>query len=214
MRENMFFDPGIYQLRKSTLKRMLKIIDNQKEFQENNELLFGDSIFEFFDVKKYFPKNKVANCGIAGATTDELLWIIDEAVLKYKPKKVFIHVGTNDLGNTVMHSPRKIAENIALITRIIQKNLSCCSINVLSPLPCIESQQAFPQVNGIRSNAFLKYIFQILREYISNDKINLINVFDLFYKNERVNQILYKDGLHPNDQGYQILATVLERYLN
>ena len=214
MRENMIFNPSIYQLRESSLKRMLAIINNQKNVTDNQILFFGDSIFEFRDVKRYFPNNKIINCGIAGATSDELLWIIDEAVIKYHPQKVFIHVGTNDLGNTTMHSPRKIAENIALIVEIIQRNLLDCSIYIISPLPCIEEQQAFPNVNGIRSNAFLKYIFQILPEYISDDKITMIDIFAQFYKDGQVNTDLYKDGLHPSDQGYQVMAKNLKKYLH
>ena len=39
MRENMIFNPSIYQLRESSLKRMLAIINNQKNVT-NNQILF------------------------------------------------------------------------------------------------------------------------------------------------------------------------------
>lgn len=41
-----------------------------------------------------------------------LLHFVDEGVIKYQPKNVFIMIGTNDLGNTTMTSPREIALNV------------------------------------------------------------------------------------------------------
>ena len=41
-----------------------------------------------------------------------LLNFIDEGVIKYQPKQVVIMIGTNDLGDTVMESPRDIALNV------------------------------------------------------------------------------------------------------
>ena len=77
MRENMVYNPGIYQLRENALKRMLQIIEQRESAQENGIVLFGDSIFEFWDTEKYFDLPNLYNCGIAGATTDELLWFVD-----------------------------------------------------------------------------------------------------------------------------------------
>ena len=207
MREKMIYNPGIYQLRGKALQRMLEIIELQKHSLENQIVFFGDSILEFYDVKKYFPDDTIYNCGIAGATSGELLWIIDEAVLKFKPSKVFIHVGTNDLGNTVMHSPREIAQNIQMITKIIQKNLPECEIYVLSPLPCIEEKQDYYHTKGIRCNHFLKDIYALFDEYLEN--VHLINVYDDFVDNDK----LYKDGLHPNDDGYDLLTKSIRKYL-
>lgn len=213
MRESMAFNPSIYQLRKEALERMLDLINKQSRFFKVENLFFGDSIFAFWDVQRFFKDIQIANCGIVGATTDELMCIVDEAVIKYQPKKVFIHVGTNDLGNTVMHSPRKIAENIALIVQTIKGNLPNCLIYVISPLPCIEREQAFPNVNGIRSNAFLKYIFKIIPEYLPTKAVKLIDIFDLFCVNGHVNTSLYRDGLHLNEKGYKVMGAELEEYL-
>lgn len=207
MRENMIYNPGIYQLREQALHRMLDIIELQKKSLKNQTVFFGDSILEFYDIQKYFPDELIYNCGIAGATSDELMWIIDEAVIKFKPSKVLIHVGTNDLGNTVMHSPREIAHRIQTITSIIQKNLPQCDIYVLSPLPCIEEKQDYHHTKGIRCNAFLKEICSLFNEYLEN--VYLINVYDDFINHDE----LYSDGLHLNHQGYEVLTKSIRKYL-
>ena len=56
MREQMIYNPGIYQLREDALKRMLDIIYNQKKAQSGQTVFFGDSIIEFYDMNQYFPE--------------------------------------------------------------------------------------------------------------------------------------------------------------
>ena len=211
MREEMKYNPCIYQLREPALKRMLDIIHLQKQSQNNGIVFFGDSIFEFYDSKKYFPDKDYYNCGIAGATTDELMWIVDEAVIKFQPSMVFLHVGTNDMGNTVMRSYREIALNISMIVNLIKKNLPTCKIYVLSPLPCLESLQDFNHANGVRSNLFIEKLYQTLPEYV--ECAGFIDIYHDFFTEGKVNKSLFKDGLHPNDDGYHILTKRLSNTL-
>ena len=42
----------------------------------------------------------------------------------------------------------------------------------------------------------------------------MIDIFAQFYKDGQVNTDLYKDGLHPSDQGYQVMAKNLKKYLH
>lgn len=212
MRESMIYNPCIYQLREKALHRMLEIIEQRKQATTNGLVLFGDSIFELYDVKKFISSDSIYNCGIGGASTDELLWFIDEAVIKYQPSKVILHVGTNDLGNTAMNSPRKIAMNIGIMTEIIHKNLQKCQIYIFSPLPCIESKQDYHHVNGIRCNLFIQDITFFLEEYVNYAQV--VHVYDEFMNEDEVNEVLYNDGLHPNDLGYQIMTKKILEIMN
>ena len=56
MRDQMIYNPGIYQLREDALKRMLDIIYNQKTAQSGQTVFFGDSIIEFYDMNQYSQK--------------------------------------------------------------------------------------------------------------------------------------------------------------
>ena len=113
MRENMKYDTNKYQLRESVLKRMLQIISHQKYKERNGTVFYGDSITEYFDLERFMPAiDHKYNCGIGGITSNMLLHFVDEGVLKYEPEQVFLMIGTNDLGNTLMLSPRDIALNV------------------------------------------------------------------------------------------------------
>ena len=144
MRENMKYDTNKYQLRESVLKRMLQIISHQKYKGPAGTVFYGDSITEYFDLERFMPAiDHKYNCGIGGITSNMLLHFVDEGVLKYEPEQVFLMIGTNDLGNTLMLSPRDIALNVKELIEIIHYNLPHCKIHLLSCIPCIEDQHGY-----------------------------------------------------------------------
>lgn len=216
MRENMKYDTNQYQLRESILKRMIQIISNQKYKTSGEIVFFGDSITEFFDLERYMTCfDNIYNCGIHGITSDMLLHFIDEGVLKYEPSQVFIMIGTNDLGNTLMSSPRDIALNVKEMVEIIHYNLPDCQIHVLSCIPCLEKQHGYKATKeGIRSNDVLKMIFKEYKRIIPYEYVHFINVYPaLCNKKGEPIENYYIDGLHINDQGYQALSHEIKKNL-
>lgn len=209
MRESMKYDTNKYQLRESVLKRMMQIIVNQKYQDSGGTVFYGDSITEYFDVEKFLPdiENK-HNCGIGGMTSDMLLHFIDEGVLKYLPSRVFLMIGTNDLGNTIMASPRDIALNVKEMIEIIHYNLPTCEIYLLSCIPCIESKHGYKATKqGLRSNDVLKMIYKEYKRTIPYEYVHFINIYPtLCNKKGEPIESYYVDGLHINNEGYQVLA--------
>lgn len=208
MRETMKYNPCYYQLREGQLKRMLQIIQNTKEAKPGGIVFFGDSVTEMYDLNQYFPHFPIIyNCGIGGATSSELLWIVDEAVIKYQPHVVVIMIGINDLGNTVMASPKEIAMNVKNMIDLIRGNCPQTKILLLSTLPCVESIRSYHQVPGIRCNDLVEMIYQQYLELIIDSKVNFLNVFPEFIDCHKEALIaFYQDGLHLNEKGYQKLT--------
>jgi len=216
MRENMRYDTDKYQLRESVLKRMIQIIGNHKYIEPGGIVFYGDSIVEYFDLDKFLPEiPHKHNCGIGGITSDMLLHFIDEGVLKYQPSRVVIMIGTNDLGNTIMASPRQIALNVKEMAEIIHYNLPECEIYVVSCIPCLEKCQGYKAMKqGMRSNDLLKMIFKEYKRMIPYDYVNFINVYQsLCNKKGEPIESYYIDGLHIQDEGYAAFSQVLRNYL-
>lgn len=205
MRENMKYDTNVYQLRESVLKRMVEIIALQKDKVSGGTVFYGDSITEYFQIEKYMDclDNKY-NCGIGGITSEMLLHFIDEGVIKFNPSQVIIMIGTNDLGNTVMASPRDIALNVKEMVEIIHYNLPDCRIHVLSCIPCVEKYHGYKATKqGLRSNDILKMVFKEYKRMIPYDYVHFINVYPaLCNKKGDPIEDYYVDGLHINDAGY------------
>ena len=60
----------------------------------------GSSSFtKWKDVAMYFPGYPIINRGFGGATLVDLIYYVDEAIIKYQPKKVFIYCGENDIAD-------------------------------------------------------------------------------------------------------------------
>ncbi len=219
MRETMKYNPCYYQLREGQLERMLTIVRQTKNAQPNGVVFFGDSITEMYDLEKHFPHIKpIYNCGIGGATSNELLWMVDEAVIKYQPKVVVMMIGINDLGNTTMLSPKDIAVNVKNIIDLIRGNCPDTQIILMSTLPCIESLRDYHQVPGIRCNDLVEMIYHQYQEMILDSQTTLLWTFqDFVDENKEALVKFYQDGLHLNEEGYKhltkILMPVLEKYL-
>lgn len=208
MNLEMTYDTNKYQLKESAIKRMLAIIQQR---EPGGIVFYGDSLIENYDLKSYFHQDDIYNCGIAGLTSDMLLHFVEEGVVKYKAKKVFILVGTNDLGETIMASPRDIALNMKELVEIIYQNL-LCQIYVISPLPCNEAVEGYHATGrGIRNNDFLKMIFTECKKMIPYHYVTWIDVFSAF--KEKLNEVYMPDGLHINESGYALMSKLIKSYV-
>jgi len=206
MRENMKYLTNYYQIREMTIDRMKQIMQENQNCQTGKTVFLGDSITEFMDLEKFFPEIDVKyNCGIAGITSTLLLNFIDEGVLKFQPSRLIYMIGTNDLGKTVMQSPKDIAINVKELVEIVHYNLPDCQIYVVSPLPCIERLHDYKSTPGVlRSNDLLKMIFKEMKKTIPYEFVSFVNAYPSLC-NKKGNPIeeLYEDGLHINEDGYK-----------
>lgn len=211
MRETMIYDTDVYQIRKDILKRMLEIIDNRKKV---STVFYGDSITKYMDIDHYFSF-EAANCGIVGISSDMLLHFVDEAVIKYCPKQVFKMIGTNDLGNTTMTSPRQIAMNVKELIEIIHENLPESKVYLISCIPCIEKIHGYQyKKQGLRSNDILRMVFEEYKRIIPYSYVSFLDVFDsLLDENGVPLENCFLDGLHLTQDGYQRYTDAIKNQL-
>lgn len=216
MKENMKYLTNHYQIRDFVLVRMLEILHQNRTAKPGGVVFFGDSITQYCDLDKYYPEidNKY-NCGIAGINARMLLNFIDEGVIKYQPDKVVIMVGTNDLGNTVMESPRDIALVIKEMVEIIHYNCLNAKIYLVSNIPCLEKYQGYKATKqGLRSNDILKMIFKEYKNVIPYEYVTFINAYSsLCNKKGEPIEEYFIDGLHINEKGYQAYTKVIAEKL-
>jgi len=95
-------------------------------------VMIGDSLTAGAPWNEIFPKVQIANRGIAGDTTDDILLRMD-TILSVSPKRALIMVGINDFilrgasPGSVFQNYREIVERLqqAGVTVIIQSTLEC-----------------------------------------------------------------------------------------
>ena len=211
MRETMAYNPCFFQLRGPQLERMLEIVRATDAAEPGGVVFYGDSLTQLFPVERLFPELPgVQNCGVAGAVSEELLWLADEAVIKRRPRLVVLMVGTNDLGNTVMASPRVVACNVRDLVDLVLGNLPEARVLLWSPLPCVEELDGYRAKPCARSNDLLRMILGQERELIRDGRVSFLDVFDAFLDEQgRTRAELYADGLHLTEEGFRRLADLM-----
>ncbi len=181
---------------------------NKKYALENQTVLLGDSITDFFNWYELFydfsksSGQAVYNRGISGDTTDRLLERFQENVLNIKPKNIVLLIGTNDIGRGLPLS--MTLENVEQIIKSAKEY--CKDVNFIfeAVYPINENMRDMFEK---RSN---KKINEMNKEYIKLcEKYNCIwlDFTDkLKDKNGNLKQEYTYDGLHINALAYEIVA--------
>ncbi len=193
-----------------------------KSFEEFNAIskpggiaLVGDSITEGFRSSELLPEYYILNRGIGGDTTEGVLSRMSESIFDTKASKVFLMIGTNDLGNG--KKPDEIIKNITEIIRQTQEKFPNIKIYLESiyPISKVEHEKIDKTMVGIRSNQDIERINCQLEKYMKEKNITYIDVNSQL-KDENGNlKIEYTtEGLHLSALGYTKVVEILKPYLD
>ena len=95
-------------------------------------VFLGDSITDYVNFGEYLPDYPIINRGIAGDTTSGVLRRLNE-VISLKPRKLFLLIGTNDIGDFIETAP--IVRNIRKILERIRSGSSATKLYLQSVMP-------------------------------------------------------------------------------
>lgn len=180
------------------------------DIQNNNEnaiVFLGDSITDNFDWYEAFKNIDIQNRGISNDTTDGILERLD-VVIKENPKKIFLMIGINDLGNG--KKVDYIVNNYKNILSKIKNESPNTIIYVQSVLPINKSLNG----NGIFDNSDIMELNAQL-EKLSDKNVIFVDLFSLLKtdKNELNKDFTY-DGTHINGEGYKIWTNIIKNFVN
>lgn len=190
-------------------KIVTKKVEKEVQVVPDNYLFLGDSLTDYFDLETYFPGQPVVNSGIAGNTTDQILASMKTRVYDYNPSKIFLLIGTNDLRDG--KTQEAVVQNVEKIIEEIQTNRKQAEIFVESLYPVNGSVSS---AAGVRSNEAIQNINAQLEKYCKKKNLTYIDMYSKLQDEQGNLQTQYTvDGLHLNDEGYQIVAGVLQEYM-
>jgi beta-glucosidase len=146
---------------------------------------------------KYFGSMKVANFGIAGDTTQGVLWRLQHGEGEgYKPKAIMLMIGTN---NTGRNSPAEIAMGIADVVFELRKDFPDAKILLLAVFPRSD--------RGPRVQAQIDEINKLITALHDNQHVFYKDIGALFLAPDgSIPKDIMSDGLHPTSKGYEIWA--------
>jgi lysophospholipase L1-like esterase len=191
---------GRYYAANETLK--------QHQPDPNRVVFMGDSITDGWKLADSFPGKPYVNRGIGGQTTPQMLVRMYPDVIDLKPAAVVLLAGTNDIArNTGPATLTQIEENFQAMTELAQTHgikVILCSVTPVSDYGGAVQTTHDPPADILKLNAWLKdyaarthAVYADYYSAIADEKGMLKNGFSM-------------DGLHPNAEGYKLLAPVAE----
>ena len=183
---------------------------------EQRVVFMGDSITDSWDDPLYggfFPGKPYVNRGISGQTTPQMLIRFRRDVIEHKPKVVVILAGTNDVaGNTGPTTPEAIQDNLKSMAELATAHGIRVVLASLLPISDYELRDGKPIVQTVRRppdqvvalNKWMKE-FAATHGHVYLDYFSAMADAKGFLKDE-----LSDDGLHPNAQGYVVMAPLAE----
>jgi lysophospholipase L1-like esterase len=157
----------------------------------------------------------IYNNGICGDTTITLQKHLFKRAIKYKPSKLFLSIGSNDIGFD-KRDVKEIYDNITTVIEEVQRRSKDTKIYVLSVLPVNPARKDFINRDYVdeRSNFDINMLNYYLRNYTSRNRISFINLNHHLCNNfEQLNLQYTSDGFHLNEEGYKILSELIMKYV-
>jgi len=164
----------------------------------------SSSIRLWEDLDDLFPDHLIINTGFGGSQTSDLLVYSDKLILKYRPKKVFIYEGDNDIFDR--KSPNEVIATTKEIIHIIKEN------NIESQIVLISAKPSLVRWHLKRK---YKILNRKLKKLAKKDaSVDFANVWDIMLQGRKLNKSLFiEDGLHMNPSGYDLWYEVIREHL-
>jgi beta-glucosidase len=178
-------------------------------------LLMGDSITDFWRntegafagkavLDEHFGHWKIANFGIAGDTTQGVLYRLQNGEGEgFSPRAVMLMIGTN---NTGRNTAAEIAEGVGAVVLSLQQRFPEAKILLLG---------IFPRGNpGDPVRDTIREINGTISRLDDGDRVHYLDIGNVFLDAEgNIPAEIMSDRLHPSTEGYRVWAEAVEEPL-
>ena len=195
----------------------------QNQTAKKGQIVFvGSSLMEIFPIEKMQQglgmDKLIYNRGIRATTTAELLAAMDLCIFDLAPSKIFINIGTNDLGFGVPETT--FLANYDEILRQVKEKLPNTQVFVMAYYPVNpvadfgESEAEHESLFARRTNEILALASSKVAQLAQKYQFEFINVNDgLTDADGNLRQELTFDGAHMLPAGYEIVLANMKKYL-
>lgn len=214
-----FFKELMHREQRDKLERYRILNQNVKK----GEILFtGSSLMEQFPVNELLMTNGmdqvVYNRGIGGFTTTDMLQHMEEMVFGTEPSRIFINIGTNDIGSPEYQLEALLERYEEIIVRI-QERLPEAEINMMAYYPVNETDKIPEGEWGktafvTRTNENINIANAAIENLAAKKGCRFINVNEgLADERGKLKKEYTIEGIHMYANGYQVVLQNLKKYL-
>lgn len=195
-------DPTRFQTEIDVLKQLN--IDRQPD--QKTILFTGSSSIRMWnDIQEYFPGKVIINAGFGGSHMSDLLFYLEDIVIKYQPDQIFIYEGDNDVASG--KKPSEIMKDTRKVVRQLNRTLYSVPIVFISPKPSLARWQL--------KHEYEKLNMRIEKYASGNDQVDFINIWPVMLneQGEPIKELYIEDGLHMSKSGYDLWAAEIRKYI-
>ena len=214
-----FFKEFMHREQQDKLERYRILNQNVKK----GEILFtGSSLMEQFPVNELLMTNGmdqvVYNRGIGGFTTTDMLQHMEEMVFGTEPSRIFINIGTNDIGSPEYQLEALLERYEEIIVRI-QERLPEAEIYMMAYYPVNETDKIPEGEWGktafvTRTNENINIANAAIENLAAKKGCRFINVNEgLADERGKLKKEYTIEGIHMYANGYQVVLQNLKKYL-
>ncbi len=214
-----FFKELMHREQQDKLERYRILNQNVKK----GEILFtGSSLMEQFPVNELLMTNGmnqvIYNRGIGGFTTTDMLQHMEEMVFGTEPSRIFINIGTNDIGSPEYQLEALLERYEEIIVRI-QERLPEAEINMMAYYPVNETDKIPEGEWGktafvTRTNENINIANAAVENLAAKKGCRFINVNEgLADERGKLKKEYTIEGIHMYANGYQVVLQNLRKYL-
>lgn len=165
----------------------------------------SSSIRMWNDLQQRFPEVQILNTGFGGSQAKDLELYQDELILNYRPRKVFIYEGDNDIN--AKQRPKAILSTFErILDNLHQKNPNL-EIVLISAKPSISRWHL--------RGKYKRFNKRLNKLAIARAKVSYTDVWNIMLNKRKLKKELFiEDGLHMNKKGYDLWYGVLKDNVN
>ena len=190
---------------------------------KKGEILFtGSSLMEQFPINELLMTQGMSqviyNRGIGGFTTQDMLLCMEEMVFGTEPSRIFINIGTNDIGSPDYKLETLMDRYGEIISRI-QESLPRAEINMMAYSPVNEpaklSDDEWVKTAFVtRTNENILIANQAVEKLAEEKGCRFLNVNQgLTDEKGRLKKEYTIEGIHMYANGYRVVLDNLKKYL-
>ena len=216
---NEFFEMRMKEEQRDKLNRYRVL---NQDIIKGQTLFTGSSLMEQFPVNELLMTNGmhqiVYNRGIGGFTTTDMLANMNDMIFDVKPARIFINIGTNDIG-APEYELEKMIQNYENILCQIKERLPEAEVFVMAYYPVNEVDVDIDEnlrkfFFMTRTNENINIANQAVEKLAEKLGYRFINVNEgLADENGRLKKEYTIEGVHMYANGYRVILNNLKKYL-
>jgi lysophospholipase L1-like esterase len=185
------------------------------DFEKGQVVLIGDCYLDKIDLTHFFPNQVIYNNSVCGDTVDRLKETINRRAIRYRPKKLFISIGSNDLAFGPYHV-KEVFEKIIEVVSIVKTKSKNTEVFIITTLPVYPAlnKKSISSMTDKLDNHEVTRLNHYLKKYARSYNLTIIDAHK-HLKNEfdQLCSDYTNDGYKLNDLGYERFFSLIKLFV-